>query len=121
MSAQIPTRDFITYLASLPNRCEHGFHASQSQFHDCATGAPDEWSIFRAALRKAVRDDGSIHQCDVRPIIRGRIAPKHIGQLWRRARSEGLVRDTRLREQSNDIAGRIADKLDRVYAWQVAA
>ncbi len=112
-------------LANLNGRCAHGFHPTQRRFHDCPDLAPvappTEWSIFTTALKQAVRDDGSIHQADVRPLIRGRIEPKHIGQLWRRARSEGLVRDTGEREQSNDVAGRNADKLDRVYALGRAA
>lgn len=119
------------YLAQRTDRCSGcGFHVrTQGHGRDCTELAPvapiggtaDEWAIFRAALRQAVRDDGTVHQCDVRPIIRGRIAPKHIGQMWRRARSEGLVADTGEREQSNDVAGRNADKLDRIYAWRAAA
>lgn len=111
-------------LETYPGRCTHGFHPSQRTFHDCPAmpAAPtSEWSLFKAAVTSAARDDGTVHQADVRPKIRGRIEPKHIGQLWRRARSEGLVRDTGEREQSNDVAGRNADKLDRIYALGTAA
>ena len=52
---------------------------------------PTEWRTFTAALRAAVRDDGTVHACDVRPLVRGRIEPKHIGESWRRARNEGLL------------------------------
>lgn len=114
-------------LHTRPGRCESGYDIKTQHpaFCKCSAGAPvappTEWQIFTTALKAAVRDDGSIHQADVRPLIRGRIEPKHIGQLWRRARSEGLVRDTGEREQSNDVAGRNADKLDRVYALGRAA
>src|SRR5690348_12067946 len=107
------------YLASRTDRCPGcGYHVpTQGHGGDSSPVAPaDEWAIFKAALRAAVRDDGTVHQSDVRPRIRGRIEPKHIGQLWRRARSEGLVRDTGEREPSDDVAGRNADKLDRIYA-----
>ena len=52
---------------------------------------------------------------DVRPLIRGRIAPKHIGSLYRRARSEGLLVDTGQLEPSTDAAGRNTDKQSRIY------
>jgi hypothetical protein len=110
------------WLATQPGRCAGcGCHV-RTQGCRCVPVAPtDEWAVFKAALKAAVRADGTVHQADVRPRIRGRIAPKHIGQLWRRARSEGLVRDTGEREPSNDVAGRNADKLDRIYALRVAA
>ncbi len=114
-----------TSLAAMRGRCSHGWAPQQRALHDCPELAPvapqSEWSIFRSAVTSTARDDGTVHQCDVRPLVRGRIEPKHIGQLWRRARSEGLVRDTGEREQSNDVAGRNADKLDRVYALGRAA
>jgi hypothetical protein len=113
------------YLAARADRCEHGYAQVQHPiFCPCpgaSVGGGDEWSIFVAALRAAVRSDGTVHQSDVRPHIRGRIEPKHIGQLWRRARSSGLVRDTGEREPSDDVAGRNADKLDRIYALRAAA
>lgn len=101
-------------LERLANRCSLGFHAAQHP-EFCACHEMGEWAIFTAAIRKAARPGGEIHQCDVRPLIRGRVEPKHIGQMWRRARAEGLVRDTGEREQSNDAAGRNTDKLDRIY------
>lgn len=100
-------------LDRLPTRCAHGYAPVQLDL--CADCRPDEWHTFRAALRTATRDDGTIHQADVRPLIRGRVAPKHVGTLYRRAKAEGLIVDTGEREQSNDVAGRNADKLDRIY------
>ena len=71
--------------------------------------------MFKAAVAKAVRDDGTLHQSDMRRLIRGRIEPKSIGGFYRRARTSGLLRDTGRREPSDDTAGRNADKLDRIY------
>lgn len=79
-----------------------------------------EWSIFLAALRKAVRADSTVHQCDVRPHIRGRIEPKHIGILWRRAKSERLVVEVG-HERSNDTAGRNAGRMEPYYEMRNAA
>ena len=85
-----------------------------------AAAPEDEWQVFVAAVRQ-VAVDGLVHQCDMRPLLRGRVAPKHVGQLYRRARAEGLLRDTGDREPSNDVAGGNADKLDRIYALGAAA
>lgn len=88
--------------------------------YECRSTPPpvapdDEWAVFVAAITQAARD-GEVHQSAVRPLIRGRIEPKHIGTLYRRAKAEGLLTDTGRREPSNDVAGRNSDKLDRIYA-----
>ena len=75
----------------------------------------DEWAIFRHALVSAACEDGTIHQRDVRPLIRGKVAPKSIGTYYRRAKAEGLIADTGEREPSTDVLGKNADKLSRVY------
>lgn len=80
----------------------------------------DEWATFKAALIKARRVDGTVHQCDVRPHIRGVIEPKHVGQMWRRARSEGLVAELG-HERSNDTAGRNAGRMEPYYELRSAA
>lgn len=107
-------------LERLPNRCPQGFALAHHPAF-CACSEMGEWSVFVAAIRTATRPDGSVHQCDVRPLIRNRIAPKHIGGLYRRAKAEGLLDDTGTREPSNDEAGRNTDKLDRIYALGAAA
>lgn len=106
----------LATLATLPGRCAHGYHLA-TQIDLCADCKPDEWTTFLAALRAAVRDDATIHQADVRPAIRGKVAPKHVGSMYRRAKSDGLIVDTLEREPSNDAAGRNTDKLDRIYRW----
>lgn len=105
-------------LERIPGRCPNGFAAVQHpRFCECADLS--EWAIFTAALRSAARD-GVVHQSAVRPLIRGRIAPKHIGTLYRRAKTDGLLVDTGEREPSDDVAGRNSDKLDRIYELRAA-
>lgn len=77
--------------------------------------APTEWSIFVKALRHAVDDHGLISQTRVRPLIQA-IAPKHRGQMYRRAMSEGLISPDGY-EQSTDLRGRNTDKPQRTYRW----
>lgn len=108
-----------SWAAAQPGRCPYGYAAMQHP--GACECAESEWAIFVAAVKSSVRADGTVHIGDVRPKIRGRIAPKHIGQMWRRARSEGLVRDTGEREPSTDAHGRNLDKLERIYALERAA
>lgn len=106
-----------TYLATRADRCSGcGYHEVQG----CHCSG-SEWSVFAAAVRKVARADGTVHQSDVRPLIRGKVAPKSVGQMYRRAKSEGLLRDTGEREPSNDARGRNLDKLDRIYSLGRAA
>lgn len=103
-----------TWAKSQPGRCAQGF----APIHHptwCACAELGEWSIFVAAVRRVVRSDGTVHQSDMRPLIRGRIASKHIASLYRQAKTEGLLVDTGEREQSDDVIGRNTDKLDRIY------
>ena len=106
------------YLAARPDRCPLGFHLSQHP-HFCGCTDMSEWAVFLAAVRAVVRDDGTVHQCDVRPKIRGRIQPKHVGILWRRAKSEGLVAEAG-HERSDDLAGRNAGRMEPYYSWAPA-
>lgn len=79
----------------------------------------DEWSLFVAALKRACRN-GEVHQRDMRPLLHGRIEAKRIGQLYARARREGLIREIG-RERSNDTAGRNTNKVEPVYELRSAA
>ena len=100
----------VASLATLPGRCTScGFHV-RTQGCRCPDG---EWITFVSALRAAAVD-GVIHQSAVRPLIRGRIEAKHIGQLYRRARTEGLLREVD-HERSDDAAGRNSHRLEPVY------
>lgn len=106
-------------LAHVGGRCAYGYASIQHpSLCECSES---EWSIFVTALRSSARTDGTVHQSDVRPLIRGRINPKHIGTLWRRAKADGLIRDTGQVERSNDHAGRNSHRLEPIYELRSAA
>ena len=100
------------------DRCDHGFAAVQHPTF-CGCQEMSEWVIFTAALRSAAQGR-EVHQRDVRPLLRGRIEPKHVGLCYRRAIREGLIREVR-REQSNDEVGRNTNKYEPVYELRSAA
>ena len=107
------------WASAQPGRCSYGY--AQQQHPDLCGCSESEWAIFAAAVRAVVRTDGTVHQGDMRPRLRGKVAPKAIGTLYRRAKAEGLLVDTGEREPSNDARGRNTDKLDRIYALRSAA
>lgn len=86
---------------------------------DCARKAvvlaADPWAFFVRTLRAHVRADGTVHVNDVRELLRGRIEPKQIGLLWRRAKSAGLIHGGREWEPSSDGLGRNDDKQARIW------
>jgi hypothetical protein len=106
------------YLRSCADRCSGcGYHVPSQ---GCRCGGPtDEWGIFLVAVRAAARGD-RVHQRDVRPLLRGRIEPKHIGLQYRRAIREGVLVEI-AREQSNDEAGRNTNKWEPIYELRRAA
>lgn len=99
------------------DRCAHGFAAVHHPTF-CGCTEMSEWVIFTAALRDSARA-GKVHQSDMRPRIRGRIEPKHIGQLYARAKREGLLVEVD-REKSNDEAGRNTNKWEPIYELRTA-
>lgn len=96
-------------------RCEMGFDIKTQHPGLCGCRDGSEWSVFVAAVTQVVRPDRTVHQSDMRPLLRGRVSPKSIGSLYRRAKADGLLVDTGEREPSDDVAGRNTDKLDRIY------
>jgi hypothetical protein len=98
-----------TWLRSRPDRCSDCGHHPPTQGHgaDCAPldSREAEWLLFVTALQQVVGHDGLVHQHDVRPLIRGRVHPKHIGQLYARAKRERLLVQVD-KEPSTDAAGR---------------
>lgn len=117
-------------LAATPGRCTHGYHPAQG--HSCTYPSPpaaawstsprasasagegSEWPLFVTILRRSVRADGTVHQTDTRHLLRGRIAPKHTGLLWKRARREGLVIEAG-HERSDDEHGKNAGRMEPYY------
>lgn len=104
------------WLRSQPSRCAGcGMHP---KLQGCR--CPDaEWSTFLAAVRSAAVD-GVVHQSAVRPLIRGRIEPKHIGQAYKRAIREGVLVE-RSPERSDDEAGKNAGRWEPTYELRSAA
>lgn len=105
-----------TWLKSQPGRCTGCGHHVATQGCHCAGS---EWDISTAAIKQAAVN-GVVHQNDVRPIIRGRIAPKRIGQQYRHALRTGLLVEIR-REPSRDHKGKNTHHTAGVYELRSAA
>lgn len=105
----MPTLD--ERLKSDPDRCSGcGYHPPTQ---GCRCPGSDR-EIFRRALRQAVRPDGTVHACDVRPLVRDRIEPKHIATQWRTARQDGLIEEIG-HERSDDTRGKNAGRMEPYY------
>lgn len=105
------------YLEKAPGRCQECLYHIKTQGCRCKGG---EWALFVSALRAAARADGKVHQSEVRPLIRGRIEPKHIGQAYKRAIREGLLTPVD-HEKSDDEVGGNSHRLEPVYELRSAA
>lgn len=80
--------------------------------------SPDhEWQAFVEALIQARSFGGIIKPNDLRPMVRGVVAPRRIGAFTHRALSQGLVEYTGHYQVSDDLAGRNAGKPARVMRW----
>ena len=77
----------------------------------------DPWATFVRVLRSSVRPDGTVHACDVRPKVKGRIKPQKISSCWREAQSPAadLIRQTDEVERSDDREGKNAGRPEYVY------
>ena len=76
-----------------------------------------EWELFKAALAEAVNEFGTISPNRLRPLVRGKVAPRRIGAFTHRALSQGLVEYTGTYEVSDDVEGRNGGKPARVLRW----
>ena len=77
-----------------------------------------EWDEFVRCLRfAAARGAGTISPNVLRPLVRGKVAPRRIGAFTHRALSQGLVAYTGDYELSDDTEGRNGGKPARVMAW----
>jgi hypothetical protein len=76
--------------------------------------ADHEWALFVDAVRTVARRDGMVRPNDLRPLVRGRVAPKRLGAFHHRALSSGLLTVTGEWEISNDREGRNAGRPMRV-------
>lgn len=117
MTAATPIRE---WLAKQPGRCPEGFAPVQHpKFCMCPAFGGTDWQVFVTVLRQVARR-GRVHQRDVRPLISGRIAPHAVGQLYARAKREGLIVEVG-REASNDVRGRNTNKREPIYELRPAA
>lgn len=109
-------------------RCAAGFDLTTQHGDNGLCKCPEsatvtagtDWHTFVTALKQAVRDDGTVHACDVRPLVRGRIAPKHIASCYRSARQSGLLVEAG-HERSNDERGRNAGRMEPYYELRAVA
>ena len=118
-----------SYLATRSDRCQHGYARNQG-CPTCTPATPDqgkagaaganEWSVFVAAVRQVVRPDGTVHACDLRPLLRNRIEPRRLSSLYRTARHKGLLVEVG-HERSNDERGRNAGRMEPYYSLGAAA
>lgn len=83
--------------------------------------ADHEWQAFVEALIQARSFGGVIKPNDLRPMVRGVVAPNRIGAFTHRALSQGLVEYNGEWQVSNDTAGRNSGKPARVMRWIGAA
>lgn len=77
-----------------------------------------EWEDYKAALLSvALMHDGAISPNRLRPLVRGKVAPRRVGAFAHRALSQGLVEYTGDWEISDDTEGRNGGKPARVMRW----
>jgi len=80
-----------------------------------------EWRTFLAAIKQvAAENGGEVDANKVRPLVRGRIEPKHIGTAFAVAKKAELIERIGINE-STDVAGKNAGRPQPLYRLRVAA
>jgi hypothetical protein len=84
-----------------------------------STGTADaEWDLYVDALATvAARRAGLIFPNELRPMVRGKVAPRRIGALMNRALKRGIVRRTGDWQVSDDHAGKNSGRPVAVMEW----
>jgi hypothetical protein len=84
-----------------------------------STGTADaEWDLYVDALATvAARHAGLIFPNELRPMVRGKVAPRRIGALMNRSLKRGIVRRTGEWEVSTDHEGRNAGRPVPILEW----
>lgn len=77
-----------------------------------------EWQLYVEALRQsaAAYSDAIVDPNVLRPLVRGRIAPKRLGAFAHRAKCLGLIEDAGW-TISDDTEGRNAGRPAKTYRW----
>lgn len=108
-------------LAAMRGRCPHGYALpEQAALHACDADKDADYARFRALLKAAVREDGTVHACDMRPRTAGAFEPRRLSSLWKRARHERVLVEVGT-ERSNDEAGKNAGRWEPYYELRTAA
>lgn len=82
------------------------------------TTAEAEWSEYvEALLFLAALHNGIIRPNDLRPLVRGKVAPRRIGAFTSRALALGYVVYTGDWQVSDDTAGKNGGKPARILRW----
>lgn len=76
--------------------------------------AAHEWDVYVTALHLAADSNGVIQPNALRPLVRGKVAPKRLGAFSHRALTSGLLEATGAWQISDDTEGRNAGKPCRV-------
>lgn len=101
------------WLCGQPDRCAQGY--AEVQHPALCTCDYGEWDRFVRVLRTvAAEHDGTVDWTHVRPLLRGRIYHKHIGQLTGRAKRAGLLIEAGV-HRSRDELGKNAGRYEPVY------
>lgn len=79
--------------------------------------AEEEWTVYVAALKSCRDSDGVISMNRVRPLVRGKVAPRRISAFASAAIAAELVEYTGLYEISDDVVGRNSGKPIRTLRW----
>ena len=79
--------------------------------------AEEEWATYVGALKSCRDSDGLIHPNDLRPLVRGKVAPRRIGAFANAAVAAELVEFSGQWQISDDREGRNAGRPCRVMRW----
>ena len=74
-----------------------------------------EWTLFTEAVVTCSLLDGIVRPNDLRPLIRGKVAPRRIGAFVNKALAEGLLQWRGEWQTSDDTEGRNAGRPAKVY------
>lgn len=123
MSASIPTVGLDAYLASLPNRCPHGWHVRTQGCADCGVALkfagqqltsaanPDDRARVDAAIRAAAATGRPFSANSIRP-QHGVVGPV-VGAAFTAARKAGLIEAA-----GDEISSGKSAHGHRIFQWR---
>ncbi|MCL2611978.1 MAG: hypothetical protein FWD95_01960 [Nocardioidaceae bacterium] len=106
------------YLRAFPDRCSGCGSHVETQGCKCPGS---DYAFFAEVLAKHVRADGTLHQNDVREVLRHtRLKSSQVARFYQIAQAPGagrLLERTGGYEDSTDTRGKNRAKVIPVYAW----